>query len=46
MPMTILTEVLFSCTDELTQHYQKYEAIGIDWMCRVMLAEHLFDLDD
>lgn len=38
MRMTVLTEVLFICTDELTAHFTKYEAVGVGWLGRVMLS--------
>lgn len=46
LPMTFLTQVYVFCNDIATNRYRKYEAAGLDWIGRAMIAEFLFDFGE
>lgn len=44
--MTFLTQIYVFCNDIATNRYRKYEAAGLDWIGRAMIAEFLFDFGE
>jgi hypothetical protein len=46
LPMTFLTQIYVFCNEAATNRYKKYEAAGLDWVGRAMIAEFLFDLGE
>jgi hypothetical protein len=46
LPMTFLTQIYVFCNEVATNRYKQYEAAGIDWIGRAVIAEFLFDLGE
>jgi len=44
--MTFLTQVYVSCNEVATNRYRQYEAAGLDWIGRAVIAETLFDFGE
>jgi hypothetical protein len=44
LPMTFLTTIQTTCNDEGTRRYLKYQAAGLDWMGRIVIANCLEEL--
>ena len=46
LPMTFLTQVYVFCNEVATNRYRRYEAAGLDWIGKAMIAEALFDFGE
>jgi hypothetical protein len=46
LPMTFLTQIYVFCNEVATSRYKQYEAAGLDWIGRAVIAEVLFDFGE
>lgn len=46
LPMTFLTQIYVFCNEVATSRYRRYEAEGLDWIGRAVIAEVLFDFGE
>jgi len=46
LPMTLLTQIYVFCNEVATSRYRQYEAAGLDWIGRAVIAEVLFDFGE
>ncbi|HFD33191.1 MAG: molecular chaperone Tir [Methylothermaceae bacteria B42] len=46
LPMTFLTQIYVFCNEVATSRYKQYEAAGLDWIGRAVIAEALFDFGE
>jgi hypothetical protein len=45
-PLTFITEVNVFCNEIATRRYKQYEAAGLDWIGRNIIAEMLFNIGE